>query len=53
MLYKKRQTDEYFDKNRIGQLRLAATLHDIGKMIIPKAVMNKATRLDKNIEKLA
>ena len=52
MLYKKRQTDEYFDKNRIGQLRLAATLHDIGKMIIPKAVMNKATRLDKNIEKL-
>ena len=52
MLYKKRETDEYFDKNRIGQLRLAATLHDIGKMIIPKAVMNKATRLDKNIEKL-
>ena len=52
MLYKKRETDEYFDKNRIGQLRLAATLHDVGKMIIPKAVMNKATRLDKNIEKL-
>ena len=52
MLYKKRITDEYFDKNRIGQLKLAATLHDIGKMIIPKAVMNKATRLDKNIEKL-
>lgn len=52
ILYKKRLTNEYFDKNRIGQLKLAATLHDIGKMIIPKAVMNKATRLDKNIEKL-
>lgn len=52
ILYRKGITDEYFDKNRIGQLRLAATLHDIGKMIIPKAVMNKATRLDKNIEKL-
>lgn len=52
ILFDKRLTKEYFDKNRIGQLRLAATLHDIGKMIIPKAVMNKATRLDIYIDKL-
>lgn len=51
-LYKKGKCDEYFDKNRIGQLKLAATLHDIGKMIIPKNVMNKATRLDKKMERL-
>ena len=52
MLYRKRITDEYFDKNRIEQLRLAAILHDIGKMIIPTAIMNKGTRLDKNIANL-
>ena len=52
MLFKKRITDEYFDKNRTEQLRLAATLHDIGKMIIPKAIMNKGTRLDKKIVNL-
>ena len=51
-LYRKRITDEYFDKNRTEQLRLAAILHDIGKMIIPTAIMNKGTRLDKNIENL-
>ncbi len=51
-MYKKGRCKEHFDKNQITQLRLAATLHDIGKMIIPKAVMNKSTRLDKNIEKL-
>ena len=39
-------TDDYFDENRREQLTLAATLHDIGKMIIPLSVMNKATRLD-------
>ncbi len=51
-MYKKGRCKEHFDKNQITQLKLAATLHDIGKMIIPKAVMNKATRLGKNIEKL-
>lgn len=51
-LYRKRRCNEYFDKNRVEQLRLAATLHDIGKIVIPKSVMNKSTRLDKNIEKL-
>lgn len=44
--------DEYFDENRSGQLKLAAALHDIGKMIVPKAVMNKESRLDKELEKV-
>ena len=40
------ETEEYFDDNRREQLVLAAALHDIGKMIVPLNVMNKATRLD-------
>ena len=40
------ETEEIFDEERMEKLRLAALLHDIGKMIIPKSVMNKATRLD-------
>jgi len=40
------ESKEFFDEERMEKLRLAALLHDIGKMIIPKSVMNKATRLD-------
>lgn len=43
---------DYFDDNRKEQLVLAATLHDIGKMIVPLGVMNKATRLDKDLERV-
>lgn len=42
--------EEFFDDNRIEQLKLSATLHDIGKMIVPLSVMNKATRLDAGLE---
>lgn len=41
--------EDYFDENRLEQLMLAALLHDIGKMIVPLSVMNRATRLDKDI----
>lgn len=41
---------EFFDDARREQLILSAALHDIGKMIVPLTVMNKATRLE---EKLA
>ncbi|MEE1100898.1 MAG: HD domain-containing phosphohydrolase [Agathobacter sp.] len=41
------ETKEYFDESRTEQLYMAAYLHDIGKMIVPLAVMNKASRLDK------
>jgi HD-GYP domain-containing protein (c-di-GMP phosphodiesterase class II) len=44
------ETEEYFDENRREQLLLAATLHDIGKMIVPLTVMNKATRLGDMLE---
>jgi diguanylate cyclase (GGDEF)-like protein/putative nucleotidyltransferase with HDIG domain len=31
---------------RLGLLRLAATLHDVGKVSIPDRILNKSTRLD-------
>ena len=43
---------EYFDDSRRERLILAALLHDIGKMIVPLSVMNRATRLDQDIEKV-
>lgn len=43
---------EYFDEGRREQLELAALLHDIGKMVVPLSVMNRATRLDKDMERL-
>lgn len=43
---------EYFDDNRKERLLLAALLHDIGKMIIPLSVMNRATRLDADMERV-
>ena len=44
------ETPEFFDEKRREQLILAATLHDIGKMIVPLTVMNKATRLETRLE---
>lgn len=44
-LYEKGEETEYFDKDRKEQLMMGAMLHDIGKMIVPTKVMNKATRL--------
>lgn len=49
-LHEQGKTEEYFDKSRREQLVLAAALHDIGKMIVPLTVMNKATRLDSREE---
>lgn len=51
-LHRKGLCEEYFDKNRREQLELAAALHDIGKMIVPKVVMNKATRLGDGLERI-
>lgn len=44
---------EFFSKNRREQLVMGALLHDIGKLVIPLEIMNKATRLggrEKDIE---
>ena len=46
------KTEDYFDNNRKEQLQLAATLHDIGKMIVPLSVMNKETRLDSKLPRV-
>ena len=51
-MYEQGKCEEYFDENRKDQLQLAAALHDIGKMIVPLSVMNKATRLDGGIVKI-
>lgn len=45
-MYEQGKCEEYFDDIRKEQLHLAAALHDIGKMVVPLSVMNKATRLD-------
>ena len=43
---------DYFDEERLDQLAMAAWLHDIGKMVIPTAVMDKPTRLGANEERV-
>lgn len=51
-LHKEGKCDDTFDPVRKEQLMLAALIHDIGKMVVPLSIMNKATRLDTRIEKV-
>lgn len=51
-LYEEGKSNEFFSEQRIEQLTMAALLHDIGKMIVPVSVMNKATRLGDHEEPL-
>ena len=51
-LYEKGEGGECFDEARTEQLKLAAGLHDIGKMIVPLSIMNKSTRLDEGLERV-
>lgn len=46
----RRWAKEYFDKDRMEQLLIAAWLHDIGKIAIPLSIMNKYTRLGSRLE---
>jgi len=48
-LHTQGKEEEYFDDNRREQLLLSALLHDLGKMVIPTKVMNKATRLEEKL----
>ena len=48
-LYETGECDDYFDENRMDQLIMAASLHDIGKMVVPLTIMNKATRLEEHL----
>lgn len=51
-LHKEGKCEKTFDPAKKEQLMLAALIHDIGKMVVPLSIMNKATRLDKEIEKV-
>lgn len=44
-LHESGEESEFFDEERRDKLIMAALLHDIGKLVIPSSVMNKATRL--------
>lgn len=46
------ECEEFFDEERKEKLFLAAMLHDIGKMIVPLRIMNRATRLDEDMERV-
>ncbi|MEA1961861.1 MAG: HD domain-containing phosphohydrolase [Bacillota bacterium] len=45
-----RWKDTFFDQNRKQQLVVAGWMHDIGKISTPLAVMNKATRIESQLE---
>ena len=51
-LHREGKCEETFEPAQKEQLMLAALIHDIGKMVVPLSIMNKATRLDKEIEKV-
>lgn len=51
-LHKEGKCEKTFDPAKKEQLMLAALIHDIGKMVVPLSIMNKATRLDKEVEKV-
>lgn len=49
-LYQAGSYGQQFDANRKEQLIMSVWLHDIGKMITPTEVMNKPTRLAKQLQ---
>ncbi len=48
--HKKKRTKIHLSKNEIDQLRLASLLHDVGKMSVPRNVLDKPTRLGKYLD---
>ncbi len=45
--------DISFSKNELKELHMAALLHDIGKVVTPEAVMDKATRLETIVDRIS
>lgn len=41
-----------FDKARVEQLVMAAWLHDVGKVVIPKLILDKQSRLGERLEEI-
>lgn len=48
-LHEKGEEELFFTKEHMAQLIMSAYLHDIGKIITPRKVMNKQTRLEHHI----
>lgn len=51
-MYQQGKCEEGFDEERKEKLMLVALLHDIGKMVIPLRVMNRATRLEEEMDQI-
>ena len=51
-LHREGKCEWTFEPARKEQLMLAALIHDIGKMVVPLSIMNKATRLGSEREKI-
>ncbi len=52
MLHERGECEEHIDASDKEQLMLATLVHDIGKMVVPLSIMNKATRLEADMEKI-
>lgn len=49
-LHEKGECERFFDVYNKRELELAALMHDIGKIVIPREIMNKSTRLGDKIK---
>lgn len=45
--------DVFFDEHQLKELRLAAWLHDVGKITTPEYIIDKATKLETIFDRLA
>jgi HD-GYP domain-containing protein (c-di-GMP phosphodiesterase class II)/CRP-like cAMP-binding protein len=44
--------DTFFSDNEMEELRIAAWMHDIGKIVTPQHIIDKASRLEKLIDRI-
>jgi len=49
-LHENGKCEKYFDLYNKRELELAALMHDIGKIVVPREIMNKSTRLGSKLE---
>ncbi len=49
-LHENGEYDRFFDVYNKRELELAALMHDIGKIVIPREIINKSTRLGNKLE---
>ena len=51
-MHRRGETKIFIDEGRMEQLRMAASLHDIGKMAVSLSIMNKTTRLSNGFKEI-